>query len=164
MARSIMIQGTMSNAGKSVLAAGLCRIFRQDGYSVAPFKSQNMALNSFITREGLEMGRAQVMQAEAAGVEPSVRMNPVLLKPTSDVGSQVIVNGEVVGSMSAAAYLSYKKAADSHYSGVLPRPGPDPRYRRTGGGRQPRRDQPEGGGHREYGDGPDGGGACAAGG
>lgn len=109
MARSIMIQGTMSNAGKSVLAAGLCRIFRQDGYSVAPFKSQNMALNSFITREGLEMGRAQVMQAEAAGVEPSVRMNPVLLKPTSDVGSQVIVNGEVVGSMSAAAYLSYKK-------------------------------------------------------
>ena len=109
MARSIMIQGTMSNAGKSVLAAVLCRIFRQDGYSVAPFKSQNMALNSFITREGLEMGRAQVMQAEAAGVEPSVRMNPVLLKPTSDVGSQVIVNGEVVGSMSAAAYLSYKK-------------------------------------------------------
>lgn len=109
MARSIMIQGTMSNAGKSVLAAGLCRIFRQDGYSVAPFKSQNMALNSFITREGLEMGRAQVMQAEAAGVEPSVRMNPILLKPTSDVGSQVIVNGEVVGSMSAADYFSYKK-------------------------------------------------------
>lgn len=109
MARSIMIQGTMSNAGKSVLAAGLCRIFRQDGYSVAPFKSQNMALNSYITREGLEMGRAQVMQAEAAGVEPSVRMNPILLKPTSDVGSQVIVNGEVVGSMSAADYFSYKK-------------------------------------------------------
>mgnify|MGYP000360312795 FL=1 len=109
MANAIMIQGTASNAGKSLLAAGLCRIFAQDGYKVAPFKSQNMALNSFITREGLEMGRAQVMQAEAAGVEPSVRMNPVLLKPTSDVGSQVIVNGEVVGSMSAAAYLSYKK-------------------------------------------------------
>ncbi len=87
MAKAIMIQGTTSNAGKSFLAAALCRIFAQDGYRVAPFKSQNMALNSYITDEGLEMGRAQVMQAEAAGVEPSVRMNPVLLKPTSDVGS-----------------------------------------------------------------------------
>ena len=104
-AKAIMIQGTMSNAGKSVLTAGLCRIFRQDGYSVAPFKSQNMALNSFITREGLEMGRAQVMQAEAAGAEPSVRMNPILLKPNSDTGSQVIVNGEVLGDMRAADYL-----------------------------------------------------------
>ena len=108
-AKSIMIQGTMSNAGKSVLAAGLCRIFRQDGYSVAPFKSQNMALNSFITKEGLEMGRAQVMQAEAAGVEPSVRMNPILLKPNSDTGSQVIVNGEVLGDMRAADYFRYKR-------------------------------------------------------
>ena len=72
MAMRIMIQGTMSNAGKSLIAAGLCRIFRQDGYRVAPFKSQNMALNSFITKEGLEMGRAQVMQAEAAGMEPTV--------------------------------------------------------------------------------------------
>ena len=108
-AKSIMIQGTMSNAGKSVLAAGLCRIFRQDGCSVAPFKSQNMALNSFITREGLEMGRAQVMQAEAAGAEPSVRMNPILLKPNSDTGSQVIVNGEVLGDMRAADYFRYKR-------------------------------------------------------
>lgn len=109
MAKAIMIQGTMSNAGKSLLAAGLCRIFRQDGYRVAPFKSQNMALNSFITEEGLEMGRAQVMQAEAAGIKPSVLMNPILLKPTNDVGSQVIVNGEVLGTMSAREYFKYKK-------------------------------------------------------
>lgn len=108
MAKAIMIQGTMSNAGKSLLAAGLCRIFKQDGYKVAPFKSQNMALNSFITKEGLEMGRAQVMQAEAAGIEPSVKMNPILLKPTNDTGSQVIVNGEVLGNMSARAYFAYK--------------------------------------------------------
>ena len=109
MAKVIMVQGTMSNAGKSLLAAGLCRIFRQDGYRVAPFKSQNMALNSFITSEGLEMGRAQVMQAEAAGIEPMVCMNPILLKPTNHVGSQVIVNGEVYGNMSARDYFKYKK-------------------------------------------------------
>ena len=90
MAKAIMIQGTMSNAGKSLLAAGLCRIFKQDGYRVAPFKSQNMALNSFITEEGLEMGRAQVMQAEAAGIRPSVLMNPILLKPTNDACSYII--------------------------------------------------------------------------
>ena len=109
MAKAIMVQGTMSNAGKSLLAAGLCRIFKQDGYKVAPFKSQNMALNSFITEEGLEMGRAQVMQAEAAGIRPSVYMNPILLKPTTDVGSQVIVNGEVLGNMKASDYFAYKK-------------------------------------------------------
>ena len=109
MAKSIMIQGTMSNVGKSALAAGLCRVLKQDGYKVAPFKSQNMALNSFITKEGLEMGRAQVMQAEAAGTEPDVSMNPILLKPTNDVGSQVIVNGEVLGTMSARDYFKYKK-------------------------------------------------------
>ena len=110
MAKAIMIQGTMSNVGKSLLTAGLCRIFKQDGYKVAPFKSQNMALNSFITEEGLEMGRAQVMQAEAAGVKPSVLMNPVLLKPTNDVGSQVIVNGEVLGVMPAREYFRFKKS------------------------------------------------------
>ena len=110
MAKAIMIQGTMSNAGKSLLAAGLCRIFRQDGYRVAPFKSQNMALNSFITEDGLEMGRAQVMQAEAAGIAPDVRMNPILLKPTTDTGSQVIVQGEVMGDMDARKYFAYKKS------------------------------------------------------
>ena len=109
MAKAIMVQGTMSNAGKSLLTAGLCRIFKQDGYKVAPFKSQNMALNSFITEEGLEMGRAQVMQAEAAGITPSVYMNPILLKPTNETGSQVIVNGEVLGTMSAREYFAYKK-------------------------------------------------------
>lgn len=108
MSKSIMIQGTMSNAGKSLLAAALCRIFKQDGHSCAPFKSQNMALNSFITREGLEMGRAQVVQAEAAGLEPSVLMNPILLKPTSDSGSQVIINGAAIGNMSAAEYFRRK--------------------------------------------------------
>lgn len=109
MAKCIMVQGTTSNAGKSFLCAALCRIFQQDGYRVAPFKSQNMALNSFITEEGLEMGRAQVMQAEAAGIQPSVRMNPILLKPMSDVGSQVIVNGVPRGNMPAQVYFSYKK-------------------------------------------------------
>ena len=110
MKRCIMIQGTMSGAGKSALCAALCRIFRQDGYRAAPFKSQNMALNSYVTRQGLEMGRAQVMQAQAAGVEPDVRMNPVLLKPSSDTGSQVIVNGEPRGHMAAAEYYRYKKS------------------------------------------------------
>ena len=109
MAMNIMIQGTMSNAGKSLLAAGLCRVLKQDGYRVAPFKSQNMALNSFITRDGGEMGRAQVVQAEAAGIEPDTRMNPILLKPTTDVGSQVIVNGEVRGQMKASEYFRTKR-------------------------------------------------------
>lgn len=109
MAKAIMIQGTMSNAGKSLLAAGLCRIFKEDGYRVAPFKSQNMALNSFITEDGLEMGRAQVVQAQAAGVRPDVSMNPILLKPSSDTGSQVIVNGVPIGNMGARDYFAYKK-------------------------------------------------------
>ena len=108
MAKSIMIQGTMSNAGKSLVCTGLCRIFRQDGYRVAPFKSQNMALNSFITQEGLEMGRAQVVQAEACGIAPSVRMNPILLKPVARLGSQVIVNGEVLGNMGPKEYFARK--------------------------------------------------------
>lgn len=106
--KAIMIQGTMSNVGKSLLTAALCRIFRQDGFSTAPFKSQNMALNSFITPDGCEIGRAQALQAEAAGIEPSALMNPILLKPTTDVGSQVIVNGQVRANMRAAEYFKYK--------------------------------------------------------
>ena len=105
-----MIQGTMSSAGKSLLAAGLCRLFSQDGWRVAPYKSQNMALNSFITRDGLEMGRAQALQAQAAGVEPDVRMNPLLLKPTGDAGSQVILMGRVLGDYPAAKYFALKKS------------------------------------------------------
>ena len=107
--RPLMIQGTMSNSGKTFVTAGLCRIFARDGYRCAPFKSQNMALNSYITRDGWEIGRAQAMQAEAAGIEPSVEMNPILLKPNSDMGSQVIVNGEVLGNMDARTYFAYKK-------------------------------------------------------
>jgi len=108
MAKVIMVQGTMSGVGKSLLTAGLCRIMKRDGHRTAPFKSQNMALNSYITGEGLEMGRAQAMQAEAAGMEPLVCMNPILLKPTDHTGSQVVVNGRVLGNMSAREYFSRK--------------------------------------------------------
>lgn len=107
-AKCIMVQGTASSVGKSLIAAGLCRIFKQDGYRVAPFKSQNMALNSYITTEGHEMGRAQVVQAEAAGIRPHVSMNPILLKPTTDKKAQVIINGKVYGNMSAVEYHDFK--------------------------------------------------------
>ena len=109
MAKALMIQGTMSNSGKSFITAGLCRIFAQDGLRVAPFKSQNMALNSFITKDGLEIGRAQAMQAQACGIEPTSDMNPILLKPTSSTGSQVIVGGEVYGNMKAMDYYAHKR-------------------------------------------------------
>ena len=109
MAKRIMVQGTMSGAGKSLLVTALCRIFLEDGYRVAPFKSQNMALNSFVTPAGLELGRAQAVQAEAAGIECDVRMNPILLKPTGDTGSQLIVNGEVRGDFSAREYFQMKR-------------------------------------------------------
>ncbi|GAB7024556.1 cobyric acid synthase [Salidesulfovibrio brasiliensis] len=108
---AIMLQGTGSDAGKSVLAAALCRIFLQDGYRVSPFKAQNMSLNSFVTDDGCEMGRAQVTQAAASRLKPDVRMNPVLLKPGSDTGSQVIVMGRPVGNMSVREYVQYKPRA-----------------------------------------------------
>lgn len=109
MAKSVvMIQGTGSSVGKSVMVTALCRIFYQDGFRVAPFKAQNMALNSFITKDGGEMGRAQVVQAEACGIEPTVDMNPILMKPTSEVGSQIIVRGKLIGNMQAQEYRNYK--------------------------------------------------------
>lgn len=107
-ARPLMVQGTMSNAGKSLTVAAICRYLTREGYKVAPFKSQNMALNSFVTADGEEMGRAQAVQAEASGKLPDVRMNPVLLKPTTDTGSQVIVMGKPIGNMAAREYFRYK--------------------------------------------------------
>ncbi|MFB0538003.1 MAG: cobyric acid synthase [Anaerolineae bacterium] len=107
-AKTLMIQGTASSAGKSLLVAALCRIFRQDGVRVAPFKAQNMALNSFVTREGHEMGRAQVVQAQAAGLEPHVDMNPILLKPEQDARSQVVVMGKPWATLAAGEYYPRK--------------------------------------------------------
>jgi adenosylcobyric acid synthase len=108
---AIMFQGTSSNAGKSILTAAMCRILLQDGYRVAPFKAQNMSLNSFVTREEGEMGRAQVVQAQACRIDPDVRMNPILLKPNDDTGSQVILRGKPVGNMSVTQYIQYKPVA-----------------------------------------------------
>jgi adenosylcobyric acid synthase len=107
-AKTLMIQGTASSAGKSLLVAALCRIFRQDGVRVAPFKAQNMALNSFVTRGGHEMGRAQVVQAQAAGLEPHVDMNPILLKPEQDARSQVVVMGKPWTTLAAGEYYRHK--------------------------------------------------------
>lgn len=108
MAKAIMVQGTASSVGKSIVTAGLCRVLKRRGYQVAPFKSQNMALNSFITDQGHEMGRAQVVQAEAASIKPDVRMNPILLKPSTDQKAQVIIEGKVYDNMSAKAYHDFK--------------------------------------------------------
>jgi adenosylcobyric acid synthase len=120
-ARTIMVQGTASSAGKSIMVAALCRIYKQDGYKVAPFKAQNMALNSFVTAGGGEIGRAQVVQAEAAGIAPTVDMNPVLLKPTTDTGCQVIVLGKVARTISARDYYKYTPALLDTVSAALER-------------------------------------------
>ena len=106
-AKTLMIQGTASSVGKSIIVTALCRIFRQDGFRVAPFKAQNMTLNSYVTRDGGEMGRAQAVQAEAAGIEPTVEMNPILLKPEADDQSQVIILGKVANSLKAENYYYY---------------------------------------------------------
>ncbi|MCG3824259.1 cobyric acid synthase [Photobacterium damselae] len=107
--QAIMVQGTTSDAGKSVLVAGLCRVLARKGIAVAPFKSQNMALNSAVTQDGGEIGRAQAVQAQACRIEPTVDMNPVLLKPNTDIGAQVIVQGKALADMDAVGYHNYKK-------------------------------------------------------
>lgn len=109
--QALMVQGTTSDAGKSVLVAGLCRVLARKGRKVAPFKPQNMALNSAVTKDGGEIGRAQAVQAQACGVDPSVHMNPVLLKPNSDTGAQVILQGKAITNMEAEGYHDYKKVA-----------------------------------------------------
>jgi len=111
LAKAIMIQGTGSGVGKSLIAASLCRIFRDMGINVAPFKAQNMALNSYITAEGAEIGRAQALQAEAARIKPAVDMNPILLKASGEMGSQVIIHGKVYSTMKAGEYYAFKKTA-----------------------------------------------------
>src|ERR1700722_3238420 len=108
---TLMIQGAGSDAGKSTLVAGLCRVLRRQGVRVAPLKPQNMALNSAVTADGGEIGRAQALQAQAAGIAPTSDMNPVLLKPTTDIGAQVIVNGHAIGNMAAGEYHDYKRIA-----------------------------------------------------
>jgi adenosylcobyric acid synthase len=110
-ARTLMVQGTTSDAGKSTLVTGLCRVLRRRGLRIAPFKPQNMALNSAVTIDGGEIGRAQALQAQAAGIEPTTDLNPILLKPNTDVGAQVIVNGRAIGNMRAAEYHQYKSVA-----------------------------------------------------
>ena len=110
-ARTLMVQGTTSDAGKSTIVAGLCRVLKRRGFRVAPFKPQNMALNSAVTVDGGEIGRAQALQAQAAGIDPTTDMNPILLKPNTDLGAQVIVHGRAIGNMPAAEYHRYKPIA-----------------------------------------------------
>src|ERR1700722_11505918 len=109
--RCLMVQGTTSDAGKSTLVTGLCRVLKRRGVRVAPLKPQNMALNSAVTADGGEIGRAQALQAQAAGIAPTSDMNPVLLKPTTDIGAQIIVNGHAIGNMAAGEYHDYKRIA-----------------------------------------------------
>ena len=154
MRGALLVAGTTSDAGKSVLTAGLCRWLARQGVRVAPFKAQNMSLNSFVTADGAEIGRAQAMQAAAAGIEPDARMNPVLLKPGGDRRSQVVVLGHPVGEVDAVEYRGHVRAAARGGAG---QPGPAAARVRRGdlrGRGQPGRDQPAGDRHREHGAGP----------
>ena len=122
-----MLAGTGSDVGKSVIATALCRIFKQDGYHPAPFKAQNMALNSYATPDGLEIGRAQAVQAEAAGIPCHTDMNPLLLKPNSDHTSQVILNGKPIGNKSAYDYYREKGRVDAEANSCVPSVASDQR-------------------------------------
>jgi len=118
-AKILMVQGTASSVGKSIMVTALCRILKQDGWNVAPFKAQNMSLNSFVTCDGGEIGRAQVVQAEAAGVEPTVEMNPILLKPEADNRSQVVVMGRPWRAALAEEYYSLREQLWKVIAGAL---------------------------------------------
>jgi len=119
LAAAIMVQGTASSVGKSLFVTALCRFFRREGIRVVPFKAQNMALNSAVTPDGLEIGRAQAVQADAAGLDPAVEMNPILLKPEGDSGSQVVVMGKAIGSMTAVEYHAHKPQLERVIAGCL---------------------------------------------
>lgn len=145
-----MLQGTSSNAGKSILAAAYCRIFRQDGYSVAPFKAQNMSLNSGVTAAGDEMGRAQIVQAQAALVDPDARMNPILLKPHSDTGSQVVVLGQPIGHMGVLDYFKKKKELWKTVTEAYDSLAADHDVMVLEGAGSPGRNQPQGARYRQH--------------
>ncbi|MDF5953882.1 hypothetical protein P4193_30565 [Pseudomonas aeruginosa] len=149
--RTLMVQGTTSDAGKSTLVTALCRWLARRGVAVVPFKPQNMALNSAVTADGGEIGRAQAVQAQACRLAPHTDMNPVLLKPNTDIGAQVIIHGRAVTSMDAAAYHDYKRVAmeavlASHRAARRRLPGGDGGGRRLAGGDQPARQR-----HRQHG-------------
>ena len=148
-ARAIMLLGTHSNAGKSLLATGFCRVLARRGINVAPFKAQNMSNNAGVTPQGGEMGRAQIVQAEAAGIAPHTDMNPVLLKPEANRRSQIVLNGKAKRPYRSQKLVRHQEDALGRGAICLRSTGRPPRGDCDGGRRQPSRDQPEGGRHRQ---------------